>query len=90
LRSTTIVPVPYNSVLARVRERCAGGPSRGSKRFIAPLKLPVNLPARKLNDPGIVKDRIRLWKQGIRDLVMELCCVLHNFRVRLTPWQPMI
>ena len=38
----------------------------------------------------IVKDRIRLWKQGVRDLVMELCCALHNFRVRLTSWQPMI
>src|SRR4029450_8069590 len=29
----------------------------------------------------IVKDRIRLWKEGVRDLVMELCCALHNFRV---------
>ena len=38
----------------------------------------------------IVKDRIRLWKEGVRDPVMELCCALHNFRVRLTPWQPMI
>jgi hypothetical protein len=38
----------------------------------------------------IVKDRIRLWKQGVRDLVMERCCALHNFRVRLTPWQPMV
>ena len=38
----------------------------------------------------IVKDRIRLWKGGVRDLVMELCCALHNFRVRLTPWRPMI
>jgi hypothetical protein len=38
----------------------------------------------------IVKDRIRLWKESVRDLVMELCCALHNFRVRLTPWQPMI
>jgi hypothetical protein len=38
----------------------------------------------------IVKDRIRLWKLGIRDLVMELCCALHNFRVRLTPWQSMV
>jgi hypothetical protein len=37
----------------------------------------------------IVKDRIRLWKAGVRDLVMELCCALHNFRVRLTPWQPL-
>ena len=31
----------------------------------------------------IVKDRIRLWKAGICDLVMELCCALHNFRVRM-------
>jgi hypothetical protein len=38
----------------------------------------------------IVKDRIRLWKDSVRDLVMELCCALHNFRVRLTPWQPMV
>jgi len=38
----------------------------------------------------VVKDRIRLWKEGVRDLVMELCCALHNFRVRLMPWQPII
>src|SRR4051812_3228023 len=38
----------------------------------------------------VVKDRIRLWKQGVRDGVMEICCALHNFRVRLTPWQPMV
>ena len=38
----------------------------------------------------IVKDRLRLWKEGVRDLVMEICCALHNFRVRLTPWQPMV
>jgi hypothetical protein len=38
----------------------------------------------------VVKDQIRLWKDGVRDLVMALCWALHNFRVRLTPWQPMI
>jgi hypothetical protein len=38
----------------------------------------------------IVKDRIRLWKEGVRAVVMEICCALHNFRVRLSPWQPMI
>ena len=38
----------------------------------------------------LVKDRIRLWKEGVRDVVMEICCALHNFRVRLTPWQPMV
>jgi hypothetical protein len=38
----------------------------------------------------MVKDRIRLWKAGVRDLVMALCCALHNVRVRLSPWQPMV
>src|SRR6195256_2474245 len=38
----------------------------------------------------MVKDRIRLWKNGVRALVMEICCALHNFRVRLHPWLPMI
>jgi hypothetical protein len=38
----------------------------------------------------MVNDRMRLWKQGVRDLVMELCCALHHFRVRLHPWLPMI
>ena len=40
--------------------------------------------------PTSLKDRIRLWKQGVRDVVMERYCALHNFRVRLTPWQPTV
>ena len=38
----------------------------------------------------VVKDRMRLWKPGVRDLVMERCCALHNVRVRLNPWLPMM
>ncbi len=52
---------------------------------------------RCLKKPPINDRQGRLWeerwvvrKEGIRDLVMELCCALHNFRVRLTPWQPMV
>jgi hypothetical protein len=48
---------------------------------------PVN---RSVKRCRIVKDRLRLWKEGVRDLVMERCCALHNFRVRLPPWPPMI
>src|SRR4029434_11168513 len=29
----------------------------------------------------IVHDTSRLRKAGVRDLVMEVCCALHNFRV---------
>jgi DDE superfamily endonuclease len=38
----------------------------------------------------IVHDTNRLRKVGVRDLVIEACCALHNLRVRLTPWQPMV
>jgi hypothetical protein len=36
----------------------------------------------------ILKDVCRLWLPGCRDQVMEICCALHNFRVRLHPWLP--
>jgi hypothetical protein len=38
----------------------------------------------------IVHDTSRLRKAGVHDLLMEVCCALHNFRVRLTPWQPLV
>jgi hypothetical protein len=39
----------------------------------------------------MLKETIRLWKTGIRDMVTEIGCALHNFRVRLTPsWTPMV
>lgn len=34
----------------------------------------------------IVKDKIRNWKAGFRDKVMETCCGLHNFRLNFRPW----
>jgi len=35
----------------------------------------------------IVKDKLRNWKKGFRDQVMETCCGLHNFRLNFRPWQ---
>lgn len=36
----------------------------------------------------ILKDPIRLFKDTARDMVVEIGCALHNFRVRITPWKP--
>ena len=39
----------------------------------------------------MLKETIRMWKDGIRDMVMEIGCGLHNLRIRLTPsWTPMV
>ena len=48
---------------------------------------PVNSSVKRCR---IVHDTCRLRKAGVRDLIMEVCCALHNFRVRLSPWQPMV
>lgn len=38
----------------------------------------------------IVKDTCRLRVVGARDAVMEIACSLHNFRLSLFPWQPLL
>jgi hypothetical protein len=38
----------------------------------------------------LIRPRLTVDMRGIRDLVMEICGALHNFRVRLGHWQPMI
>lgn len=38
----------------------------------------------------IVKDICRLRVFGAKDAVMEIACSLHNFRIALHPWQPLI
>ncbi len=34
----------------------------------------------------IVKDKLRLWREHIHDMLMETCCGLHNFRLRYRSW----
>ena len=34
----------------------------------------------------IVKDKLRNWKKGFSDKVIETCCGLHNFRLNFRPW----
>jgi hypothetical protein len=34
----------------------------------------------------IVKDKLRNWKHGFKDKVIETCCGLHNFRLKFRPW----
>ena len=30
----------------------------------------------------MLKETIRMWKDGMRDMVMEIGCALHNLRIR--------
>lgn len=37
----------------------------------------------------MVKDVIRLTRADARDMVAEIACALHNFRLRIAPWKAM-
>jgi hypothetical protein len=63
---------------------------KGAKREVARRRVRIEQVNSSVKRCRIVKDTLRLLKAGLRDLVREICCALHNFRVRLTPWQPMI
>ena len=74
-------------------QRCAPPGGQGENAFCTSYprrRLRIEHVNSSVKRCRIVKDRIRLWKKGVRDLVMEICCALHNFRVRLSPWQPMV
>jgi hypothetical protein len=61
-----------------------------ANRRIARRRVRIEHVNRSVKRGRIVHDTNRLRKAGVRDLVMDVCCALHNFRVRLTPWQSMV
>src|SRR6266566_8446358 len=39
----------------------------------------------QLHDLAALCTRVARWEEGVRALVMAICCALHTFRVRLPP-----
>jgi hypothetical protein len=63
---------------------------KATNRRIARRRVRIEHVNSRVKRCRIVHDTCRLRKAGVRDLIMEVCCALHHFRVRLTPWQPMV
>ena len=55
-------------------------------RRIASIKMRIEHAIGSVKRYRIVKEKMRLWREGVRDMVMETCCALHNFRLRYRPW----
>jgi DDE superfamily endonuclease len=63
---------------------------KAANRRIARRRVRIEHVNSRIKRCRIVHDTSRLRKAGVRARVMEVCCALHNFRVRLMPWQPMV
>ena len=55
-------------------------------RKIASIRIHVEHAISGVKRYRIVKDKLRNWKKGFCNLVMETCCGLHNFRLNFRPW----
>jgi hypothetical protein len=61
-------------------------PEKANNRRISSIRIRIEHAIGGVKRYRIVKDTIRLLKDGIRDTIMETCCGLHNFRLQYRPW----
>jgi hypothetical protein len=61
-------------------------PEKATNRRISSIRIRIEHTMGGVKRYRIVKDKIRLLKDGSRDTVMETCCGLHNFRLQYRPW----
>jgi DDE superfamily endonuclease len=63
---------------------------KASKREVSRRRVRIEHVQSSVKRCRMLKETIRMGKEGRRDLVMEIGCALHTFRVRVTPsWTPM-
>jgi hypothetical protein len=62
-------------------------PEKATNRRISSIRISIEHAIGGVKRDRIVKDKLRLLKDGIRDAVMETCGGLHNFRLQYRPWQ---
>jgi hypothetical protein len=72
------------------RDRALPRAQKAANRRIARRRVRIEHVNSSVKRCRIAHDTSRLRKAGVRDLVMEICRALHNFRVRLIPWRAMV
>lgn len=64
---------------------------KAANQALASRRVPIEHVNSSVKRLRILKEPCRLFKDGVRDLIMEIGCALHNFRLRITPtWQPLM
>lgn len=59
---------------------------KAENRKISSIRIRIEHAIGGIKRYRIVKDKLRTYKSGFADLVMEICCGLHNFRLNFRPW----
>ena len=86
----TLEQVALIMPMKKPRGRALTRKQKAANRRIARRRARIEHVNSRVKRCRIVHDTSRLRKAGLRDVIMEVCCALHNFRVRLSLWQPMV
>jgi hypothetical protein len=85
------LPITFSFMPTRKpRERTLTRAQKAAHRRIARRRVCIEQVTSRVKRCRMVHDICRLRKAGGCDLIMEVCCGRHNFRIRLTPWQAMV
>lgn len=60
--------------------------AKATNQLIARRRVPIEHVIASIKRLRILKEPIRLWKEGVRDMVIAIGAALHNLRVRINPW----
>jgi hypothetical protein len=91
VQAFTVAGVDILQPAKKPRGKALTRAQKAANRQLARRRVRIEQVNSRVNRCRMLKETIRLWKNGIRDMVMEIGCALHNFRVRLTPsWTPMV
>jgi hypothetical protein len=55
-------------------------------QWISSLRIRVEHAIGGIKRYRMIKEKVRNWKKGFKDAIIETCCGLHNFRLRFRPW----
>ena len=72
------------------RGRALTRAQKAANRRIARRRVRIAHVNRRVKRGRLVHETNRLRKVGVRDVVMEVCCAWHTYRLRLRPWQSMV
>jgi hypothetical protein len=61
-------------------------PEQETNRRLSSIRMRIEHAIGSVKRYRLVKDTIRLLKDGVRDTVMEMCCGLHHVRLLDRPW----
>src|SRR3954463_1276425 len=82
----TLAGIQITQPHKKPRKKTLTEEQKAENRMIAHRRIRIEHIICSIKRCRIIKDTIRLWKDTARDMVMAICCGLHNFRLRLKPW----